>query len=463
MFVGRETELSKLAELYDSGRFECVIVYGRRRVGKTRLISEFLRGREGLYFSAIESGAGENLEILSRNLLSFGAGSPVGAAFGDFRQALDYVFNLARERRFILAIDEFPYLAGSYRGISSLLKDYIDREHENSRLFLILCGSSLSFMENQVLGYQSPLYGRRTAQFLIRPLDFFETSRFCPSFKPEERALIYGLTAGVPQYLLQFDAAKSLERNIRDAFFDSSAYLFEEPLNLIKQECREPAQYNAVISAVARGSSRLSEIASRIGIATGLCGNYISTLLSLGILKKETPLGGEGGKKTLYTLADSMFRFWYRFVPGNMALIQQGEKEAVWDRVAPQLPAFMGPIFEEICKQWLWRENIAGRLPLRFVRLGRWWGNDPFRKTEAEVDILALSDQEEALVGECKWTNSLTGPETLRLLAERSGLFPQPVKRLFLFSKSGFTEACVSAASALGNVRLVSFGEMGGD
>ncbi|MDR1970735.1 MAG: ATP-binding protein [Treponema sp.] len=462
MLVGREAELAKLEELYRGERFECVIVYGRRRVGKTRLISEFLKEKEGLYISAVESGAPENLEIFSQALLHFASGARTEAAFPDFRQALDYIFTMARERRFVLAIDEFPYLAGAYRPISSLLQNYIDREHEQSKLFLILCGSSLSFMENQVLGYQSPLYGRRTAQFLIRPLNYFDSIRFYQSFKNEDLAVIYGLTAGVPQYLLQFDEKKSLTRNIQDNFFDPAAYLFEEPTNLVKQECREPAQYNAVIRAVARGSTRLSEIASRTALSTGLCSNYISTLLSLGILKKETPLGMEGGKKTFYALADSMFRFWYRFVPDNMALIQQREKNLIWERVAPQLPAFMGPVFEEICKQWLWRENLAGRLPILFTSLGRWWGNDPVRKEEAEIDILAPSDNEELIIGECKWTNAKLGPETVRLLLERARLFPQPVKYFYFFSKSGFTKACEKDAAAYDNLRLLSFSGMFG-
>lgn len=461
MFIGRKTELSKLEGLYSSNKFQCVIVYGRRRIGKTTLINEFVRDKEAIYFMGLETNAKENLENFSKSIFAMSPGfAQSEASFPSFQKALDTVFDLAKDRRIVLVIDEYPYLAASYKGISSLLQEYIDKYHADSRLFLILCGSSLSFMENQVLGYQSPLFGRRTAQFKINPFDFKEVREYYSGFSSEDLAVIYGITGGIPQYMAKIDHDMPIEQIIKDNFLDPGAYLFEEPINLIKQECREPSQYNAIIKAIATGSSRLSEIASKVGIDTGLCSNYLTTLISIGIVKKEFPFREEVGKKTIYVLEDSMFRFWYRFVPENMALIHKGQKDMVYRRIAPQIPAFMGGVFESICRQWLWGENIAGRLPIEFIDLGRWWGNDSIRKRETEIDILAHGDDDHAIFGECKWTNQKLDVDILDALIERSELFLYRYKYLYLFSKAGFTGACAKKAGQLSNAKLVHFSDM---
>ncbi len=458
MFVGRTRELAKLDELYNSDKFQCVVIYGRRRVGKTTLINEFIRGKEAIYYTGIESNSKENLEAMSNSIFYMSKDfASANASFPSFQKAFETVFEMARDKRIIFVIDEYPYLADSSKSVSSILQGLIDKYHEDSKLYLILCGSSLSFMEYQVLGYKSPLYGRRTAQFRIKPLDFAEMKEYYSSFTNEELAVIYGITSGIPQYMSKIDQQLSLEQNIRDNFFTPDAHLFEEPTNLVKQECREPAQYNAIIKSIATGSSRLSEIATKIGVDTSLCSNYLTTLMSIGIVKKEFPFREERSKKTIYTIDDSMFRFWYRFVPDNLSLIQNNLPDLVMQRVSTQLSAFMGGVYEELCKQWLWQENIAGRLPIQFVDLGRWWGNDPIRKLETEIDIIAHADDDNAIFAECKWTNEKVDTSVLDLLVQRSELFKYKRRFLYLFSKSGFTEGCEEKAKLLGNVSLVSF------
>ena len=456
MFIGRQRELKRLNELYESGKFECAVVYGRRRVGKTTLINEFIKGKKAIYFTALESTSQENLESFSRCIMHMGMGIESDVVFSHYQAALDALNDAAKTERVVMVIDEYPYLADAYRGFSSLLQAQIDSKYKDSQLMLILCGSSMSFMENQVLGYQSPLYGRRTAQFKIEPFTFFEARGFHSRFAMHDAAVIYGVTGGVPLYLELMDDRLSVEENIKRNFFDPNAFLFEEPTNLLKQEVRDPANYNAIIRAVATGATRNAEIASKVGLETSAVANYLSSLIALGIVRKETPITETAQRKTIYTIADSMFRFWYRFIQGNAALAQSGMADRLWQIVEPQIPVFMGSVFEEICKQWLWRENAAGRLPVSFVKLGRWWGNDPVRKQEAEIDILALDDGDAALFAECKWTNDKVDESVLQTLIRRSELFTYGECAYYLFSKSGFTRGCEAMANREG-VRLVAF------
>lgn len=458
MFVGREKELMTLESLYKKESFEFVVIYGRRRVGKTTLLSEFIKGKKAVFYPGIDSNEKQNLELFSSSIMTATTQSQAGFTFRDFNEALEYVYEEACKERLILVIDEYPYLANCYSGISSLLASFIDHKFLDSKLMLILCGSSLSFMENQVLGYQSPLYGRRTAQMKLHPFTFSECVRYYKHFNMQELALVYGLTGGIPLYMSKMDDTKSMEENIKDNFFDTSAYLFEEPGNLIKQECREPMQYNAIIKAIATGASKISEISGASGLNdNSATSNYISKLVSLGIIEKNYPYKSKSTRKTIYKLADSMFQFWYRFVPPNMALISQGAKDIVYKRVEKQIPAYMGFVFEEICKQYLWQENLKGKAPIDFTDMGCWWGNDPVRKCQTEIDIIADNEDNEVIFGECKWRNEDVGEAELRELQHQSTLFHYNKKILMLFSKTGFTKGCEVLAQELGNVCLISF------
>ena len=312
MFIGRKSELAELERLYRTDKFQCIIMYGRRRIGKTALINEFTKNKETVFFTALETTAKENLDNFSRGIFRMSADfQSVSPVFSNFGDAVEAAFGL--NRRFVLVIDEYPYLAASFRGISSLLQTHIDKHKDTSKLFTILCGSSLSFMENQVLGYQSPLYGRRTAQFKILPFDYATTKEyFADSFSNLDIAFLHGITGGVPLYLSLMDKKLSVKDNIKRNFLTPSGYLFEEPGNLIKQECREPAHYNAIIKTITEGASRLSEIASKVGLETSLCATFLSKLITIGIVKKEFPFREDKSKKTIYRLNDGMFRFWYK-------------------------------------------------------------------------------------------------------------------------------------------------------
>lgn len=458
MFIGRENELSKLEKLYKSSKFEFVIVYGRRRVGKTTLINEFCKQKKAIYFISIESTIQNNLNNLSKSIFTLTMpGLKSAPGFSSFEKALDYLYEFIKNQRVILVIDEYPYLARADKSVSSILQAYIDHKFKSSRLFLILCGSSMSFMENQVLGYKSPLYGRRTAQFKIRPFDYFDTSEFHDNFNSYEKSIIYGITGGIPQYLEFIDPKKSIRQNIIDNFFDDTGYMFEEPGNLIKQELREPQTYNAIITSIAMGASRLNEISTSSGLETSVCSVYLKSLMNLGLVKKENPVTESKTRKSIYLLEDNMFCFWYRFVLSNISGIIAGNKETIYDEiVGPRLNDYMGKVFEQMCIQHLLRRNKAGKLPFNFLKIGRWWGNNPWKKCQAEIDIVAISDfNKKALFAECKFKNEKTDIEALEKLQHNSELIKgYDEKYFFLFSKSGFSETLIKLTKTQ-NIELV--------
>jgi hypothetical protein len=460
-FYCRDTELWKLNTRYDGDNFECVIIYGRRRVGKTALINEFCKDKPTVFFSALNTTGQENLESLSKAIMSFewpdATSSPI---FRDYDAAFDEITRLSGDKRLVFVIDEFPYLAKAKPSISAMLQHLIDHKWSDTKLFVILCGSSMSFMENQVLGQESPLYGRRTAQFKIEPLDYRETAVFNPKLSHADNALIYGITGGIPHYINKLDVKSDVDKALLSNLFDSSSYLYEEPANLLKQELREPAIYNAIIKAIAEGASRLNDIVTKVGETSGTCTNYIKTLVELGIVKKETPVTEKPGKKTIYLLADNFFRFWYRFVSANISAINSGRILQTYPKAVKQyLSDYMGLIFEKMCQEYLLYYAVI--LPIDLKEIGQWWGTDPKTKKQVQIDIVGTPvDGTEYIIGSCKYRNEKIGMDELELLREYASVFGKGTKyHFYIFSKSGFTEALKSAA-ANNEVTLISLDEM---
>ncbi len=287
VFVGREHELASLEAQYDSNHFELAIVYGRRRVGKTYLLHHFLASHDGAYMVGLESGASNNLEALSQAV--YRATGMVKSSelqstlpnFPTITAALTHLFEYSVDHRCIFIIDEYPYLAESIPSVSSELQALIDAYKDRSQLMLILCGSSMSFMENQVLGHKSPLYGRRTAQYKIKPFTYIEARQMVAHLSYEDSAIAFGLTGGVAEYLSYFRDGDSLDESIISLFFTPTGRLVDEPSSLLKQELREPRQYNAILSAIAKGASRNNEIATKVDFET-MAAQYVQARIHRG-------------------------------------------------------------------------------------------------------------------------------------------------------------------------------------
>ena len=461
MFYCREKELGELNKRYENDRFECIVIYGRRRVGKTALINEFCKGKPTVFFSALNASLQENLEALSKAIYDKDhSGAESAPVYPSFDAAFSEITRMAENERLVFVIDEYPYLAKADKSVSSRLQHIIDHVWKKGKLFLILCGSSMSFMEYQVLGYESPLYGRRTGQFKIQNLTYREITEFNPTLSVEQQAFIYGITGGIPHYINKLDVQNDIDEALKENLFNTSSYLFEEPENLLKQELREPAIYNSVITAVAGGASHSNEIATKVGIESPICAKYLKVLLDLGILVKETPITEKPGKKTIYAIGDNFFRFWYRFVPPNTSSISAGKIDRIYDAVISKYYSdYMGLIFEQICRQYLFR--YAENVPVVLSDIGEWWGTDAKAKKEVQIDIVGTpAEGKEYLIGSCKYRSTPVGVDELELLRHYAEVFGKGEKyHYYIFSKSGFTQG-LRDASDKGEVALVSLEEM---
>ena len=461
MFYCRQEELRMMNKRYAKERFECIVIYGRRRVGKTSLINEFCKDKPTVFFSALNASAAENLTTLSKAIYEYqNPGSLHAPKYHSYEDAFAEISRISKEQQLVFVIDEYPYLAKAENSISSRLQHLIDHVWQHGKLFLILCGSSMSFMENQVLGYESPLYGRRTAQFKIQALTYKEITVFNPELSLEDQALVYGITSGIPHYINKLEVERNVDEALLENFFNASSYLFEEPENLLKQELREPALYNSIISAVANGASRVNEIATKIGVESAVCSKYLKVLLDLGILKKETPITEKTGKKTIYLIGDNFFRFWYRFTAPNVSAICAGRFSGIYKAaVRNHLSDYMGLVFEQMCREYLVR--YAENLPIVVAEIGQWWGSDAKTKKEVQIDIVgAPVEGKEYIIGSCKYKNEKIGVDELELLRSYAEVFGHGKKyHYYIFSKVGFTQGLKELQGA-GEVTLLTLDDI---
>lgn len=465
MFVGRHQELEQLNQAYQENNFQFTVIYGRRRIGKTSLINEFLKDKKAIYYVALEENAEDNLKRFSDAISIFKNTDQGGKEkFANFEECFKEITRLAQKQRVILVIDEFPYLAKAYPTISSMLQSYIDHEFKETNLFLILCGSSMSFMERQVLGYQSPLYGRRTLALKLEPFKLSEAHEMLPKLSKEDAFIINTVCGGVPQYLSYMSDSMSVADNIKKNFLSKSGRLFDEPNNLLQQELRDPTNYNSIINAIASGASKHSKIAQSAHLQTGPLTTYLNNLIDLGIVEKKLPVTEQKksrSKNIVYRICDGMFRFWYTFVGKQTDLIERGLTDLAWAKVQKNLSDFMGPEFEKYSQDFMWSQDMNEKIvPNPFIHLGNWWGTDKRTHQQVELDIVGFSDDErDGYFGECKWKNEPIPRSVLEKLIANSEIFKYPIKHYYLFSKSGFTDSCRELAEKI-NCQLFTFEEM---
>lgn len=454
-FIGRKYELKELNLEYENEKFALSVIYGRRRVGKTYLIQEFIKDKESYYFVATESNELINLSLISKAIYK-ACGNLEGLPdFSNFESALRYLFQYSIDKRIIFVIDEFPYLAESAPYISSLIQNLIDEYREKSKLFLILCGSSMSFMEEQVLGYKSPLYGRRTSQFKINAFNYLESGEFVNSYSDKEKSIVFGLTNGVAEYLTFFDENLSLKENIINIFLKPNGRLYEEPLNLLKQELRQPKFYNDILFSISAGASKLNEISTKLNVVSGGLAHYLNSLIELGIIEKKTPVLNRKTKRPIYVIKDTMFLFWYKFVQTNLNMINIGLGEVLYESIEKNLNDYMGDVFEKISIEYFEERLKKSKFSFIPTDYGNWWGTDKELKKESEIDMLAYNNENEFLFVEAKWNNSKVKQDILDNLISKSYNFRYKKAYYWITSLSGFEKFTFED-----NVELIDIGMM---
>lgn len=458
MFIGRERELKALQEQYDRPGFAMSVIYGKRRVGKSTLISRFIQDKNSIAYTAIKVGERRNLALFTREVMSVLEPDMIDVTFPSLDSVLDFITDRLTEDKLILIIDELPYWAEKDESLLSVLQKYIDTRWLEKNIMLILCGSTLSFMENKVLSEKSPLFGRRTSQIRLEPFNYLEAAMFVPDYSYEDKAICYGITGGIAKYLAMMDSSLSLDDNIKRLFFHADGYLYDETRNLLTQEFSDIAIVNGVIEQIASGQNTLNTIAMGIGEKEPTATYSLNRLIEVGLVEKRNCITDEKNrKKTHYVLKDSMFKFWYIFIPKAVSVIEMGHGDIYYEKaVKPYLHSFMGSIFEEMCRYYTLEQGIQGRFGGFLTRVGTWWGTENIidedgsrRVQSADIDIVAVSDIDKtAVIGECKFKNENIDKNVVETLYRRAALpdHKYRVVRKLFFSLGGYTKWCEESA-----------------
>lgn len=452
MFIGRERELASLKEFYEKDGIGMTVVYGRRRIGKSTLITEFVKNKKTIFYTATKVGKNRNLELFSKQVLDAFMPGVEDISFHTIEAVFDFINKNIGDEKLILVIDELPYWAEKDESLLSILQKYFDTVWNDKNMKIILCGSSLSFMENKVLSEKSPLFGRRDSQIKLEAFDYLDSAKFVPNYSNEDKAICYGITGGVAKYLSMIDPAKSIDENIIRQFFTTDGYLYDETRNLLTQEFADISIVNNIVEQVASGENTLNKIAGKIGEKEPTVLYSLDKLISVGLIEKKKCMTDEKNKKkTQYVLKDYMFKFWYEFIPKATSVIEMGQGELYYKKlVKPVLHSFMGPVFEEICRYYTLMKGITGEYGCFITSVGTWWGVEnvtdkygDMRAQSADIDIVALSETDKkAVIGECKFKNEKIDKGIYETLIRRGKLISAKYKvsKYLFFSLSGYTD-----------------------
>ncbi|MHA2033853.1 MAG: ATP-binding protein [Candidatus Thorarchaeota archaeon] len=398
-FVNRTRQLAVLDEEWSRRGPRFIVLYGRRRIGKTRLLVEFFRDKSGVFYVADDTPARLQTRRFREKMAQY-LNDPLLARLEikDWGELFEYLSDRLPRKRFYIAIDEFPYLLKNDMSILSQMQRWWDESLSRSSVFLVLCGSMLGLMSESVLSYASPLYGRRTRDLLLEPLRFEDARQFV-KYPFEDALKLYLTVGGVPEYLLRASEYSGIMDFLRREFFDKMGYFYREPFYMVSQDLRELRTYFAILDAIARGNTRPTRIGNYVGIEGRSIYPYLQALSRLGLVERETPLLGDS-RRGVYVIRDSMFAFWFSLVYANRQAIEQESFELSEDLLTP----YYGHTFERFV-----RREFFPRLGHTMV--GRWWHRGE------EIDIVSVDEKEAKLVlVECKWSR-LTKSEAHSVIA----------------------------------------------
>ncbi len=457
-FYDRKREFALLDELYAKSGGQLFVLYGRRRVGKTVLLTHWLaeRRRRSLFWTADRTSPGAQLRSFSHALQShINPNQPVPADFtyGSWDVALRELVRLAETQRLVVVLDEFTYLVEADAALTSVFQRLWDHRLKQSNLMLVLTGSHAGMIEREVLAYRSPLYNRATSYLHLQPLPFGVLSSFFPSYSASDRAMIYACVGGVPQYLELLDPDRSADENIQ--LLISSSLIIDDAGALLRDQLGEPRNYVAIVEAIAAGFTRSTEIAQMARLQDSSVSKYLGVLQNLGIIVRDVPATEsrpDRSKQGRYRIRDHYLRFYYRFMAPERTNLERGYTEQAWQNIRQHLPEFVGThIFEELSREWLLRQGDAGRLPFAPRRVGAIWG-----KGRPQIDVAAINEDAHAIIlGECKWlAEPIRRDVVVDFLARAKRAVPEPAEKwkvtYAFFSRTGFTTEARRSAEGHG-------------
>ena len=458
-FIDREAEMKTLEQEYKREGSSLVILYGRRRVGKTTLISEFIKNKNALFFLASEESEVQNRNAFKEKAAAFiKSDLLMDASVSSWDTIFKAIMDTSFDTKPVIVIDEFQYIGKSNPAFPSVFQRIWEEILKNKSVMVILCGSLISMMESQTLNYDSPLYGRRTAQIKLKQIPFRYYKQFFPG--KDENALIemYSVTGGVPKYIELFRESDNIYEAIEQSILNPSGYLYDEPYFLLQQEVSEIGSYFSLIKTIAAGNSKLSAISTVLETKATSLTKYLKTLIDLDILEREVPVTEENpekSKKGLYKIKDNYLRFWFAFVYPNLSFIESGNGEIVLSKIRKGLisnhTAF---VYEDVCREKMWQLNAEEKWDFHFSKLGRYWDN------QTEIDIAAIDPEGKNLIlGECKYWSEPVGINILTALEEKGKTveWNRQSRNTFyvLFSSGGFTKELEELAKVRKDVLLV--------
>lgn len=457
-FIDRGKELEILQNEYERAGASLVILYGRRRVGKTTLISKFIENKKALFFLASEESESQNRTEFKNKAADF-----INSEL--LREASvsnwDSIFKAITDTRFdakpVIVIDEFQYLGRTNPAFPSVFQRIWEENLKNHSVMVILCGSLISMMVSQTLSYNSPLYGRRTAQIRLTQIPFRYYKEFFPDKSRNELIEFYSVTGGIPKYIRSFENNKNIYKAIEKCFLNKSSYLYDEPYFLLQQEVTEIGSYFSIIKAIAAGNSKLSAIASSLEIKATNLTKYLKTLIDLDILEREVPItesNPEKSKKGLYKIKDNYLRFWFAFIYPNLSFIESGNTDIVMSKIEKSfVPNQVAFVYEDVCRSKMWEMNAGEIWPFHFEKIGRYWDS------RTEIDIAAIDTEGNNLIlGECKYWKEPIGANILYDLEKKANTvsWNKDTRQTWyvLFGANGFTPELKELAKARNDIIL---------
>lgn len=480
MFIGREAELQFLQNKYEEKKGQLIVLYGRRRVGKTETLKEFCKGKPHVFYSCTQSTDKVQLAKFSKQM--FKENIPAKkyiSEFTDWESAFKAVLDLPYgDQKKMLIIDEFPYMCKGNKSIPSILQNLWDTDLEDQNVMIVLCGSAMSFIEKDLLAEKNPLYGRATGIYKMTEMGFYDAVKFFPDYSDADTVLAYSILGGIPHYLRQFNPDLSVAENIKRNILTKGSVLYSEVEFLLHQELRETPIYNSIIEAVALNNTKLNDISTKALIEdTSKTSVYLKNLIELGIIEREFSVDSKTREKAnanrgTYRLTDNFFRFWYAFGFTNYSQLEDGDVDGVYDyAIAPALDQFASYAFEDICKEFVREMQKQNALPFRYSKMGRWTGKttiydmdapNGMRVAETEIDLLAIGRSEkEYLVGECKYkVEPFTYGEYHKTIVKLTPLKEKAEFFYALFSRSGFDDKLAAEAEASSNIQLFDLSQI---